>query len=123
MKHLKRLSIIIVTALVALSVAPAFAGGWAVVTLDHLPTEVVAGEPLTIGFMVRQHGNNPLAGLNASVGIQKDGSRDVQWVSAVEDLEPGHYSATLNFPSTGTWHWIIGSGFWPEGQPMPDLIV
>lgn len=123
MKLTRRLSVVMTIAAIALWVTPVFAGGWAVVTLDSLPARVVAGEPLTVGFMVRQHGNNPLTGLNASVGIQKDGSTEVQWIPATEDLEPGHYSATLNFPAAGTWHWIVGSGFWPEGQPMPDLTV
>ncbi|MBL8103614.1 MAG: hypothetical protein JNM02_13855, partial [Anaerolineales bacterium] len=35
---------------------PAFAGGWAVITLDEFPSEVHASQPLEIGFMIRQHG-------------------------------------------------------------------
>lgn len=123
MKLAKRLSLLIIAAFATLWVIPAFAGGWAVVTLDSLPAQVVASEPLTVGFVVRQHGNNPLTGLNASVGIQQEGSVEWQWIPATEDLEPGHYSATVNFPTSGTWHWTIGSGFWPESQPMPDLTV
>ena len=30
----------------------AFAGGWAVITLDELPLNVIAGEPVAIGFTV-----------------------------------------------------------------------
>lgn len=123
MKLPKRLSILMITALAALWVAPALAGGWAVVTLDTLPAEIIAGEPLTIGFMVRQHGVTPLGGLNASVGLQQDGSSHVQLIPAVEEGESGHYTATLNFPTAGTWHWSINSGFWPESQPMPELTV
>src|SRR5688572_22466504 len=46
---------------------PVFSGGWAVITLDELPTDVVAGEPLTIGFTVRQHGIRPMDGLDPTV--------------------------------------------------------
>ena len=53
---------------------PAFAGGWAVITLDELPTNVVAGEPLTIGFTVLQHGKTPMDGLypNVTATLLKD---------------------------------------------------
>ena len=36
-------------------VIPALAGGWAVITLDELPADVVAGAPLTIGFTDQRH--------------------------------------------------------------------
>jgi len=39
-----------------LLVPTTLAGGWAVVTLDELPAQVVAEKSVTIGFMVRQHG-------------------------------------------------------------------
>lgn len=37
---------------------PLFAGGWAVVTVDHLPQYLHVGEVTTLGFTVRQHGRN-----------------------------------------------------------------
>lgn len=43
--------------------APALAGGWANVTLDRLPAEPRAGQTLTLGFMVRQHGITPTNGV------------------------------------------------------------
>ncbi|RPI90695.1 MAG: hypothetical protein EHM40_17685, partial [Chloroflexi bacterium] len=46
---------------------PAFAGGWAVITLDELPGAVVAGEPLTVGFTVLQHGITPMSGIDATI--------------------------------------------------------
>src|SRR5215510_963883 len=48
-------------------VLPVFAGGWAVITLDELPTDVVAGKSLTIGFMVLQHGRTPMTDLKPTV--------------------------------------------------------
>jgi hypothetical protein len=76
---------------------PAFAGGWAVITLDELPTGVVADEPLTIGFTVLQHGKTPMDGLNPTVtaNLYKD---EFFTVNAEPDGKPGHYTATLTFP-------------------------
>ena len=51
-----RISIALALLLSVVLAIPAFAGGWAIITLDELPTGVVAGEPLTIGFTVLQHG-------------------------------------------------------------------
>jgi len=50
---------VVVAALLALA-APALAGGWAVITLDSLPKEVRAGQPLHLGFVIRQHGRTPV---------------------------------------------------------------
>lgn len=53
--------------LALLVVFPVFAGGWAVITLDELPSGVVADEPLTIGFTVLQHGITPMTNLEPTV--------------------------------------------------------
>ncbi len=34
----------------------AFAGGWAIITLNEFPDYAVAGKPLNLTFSVRQHG-------------------------------------------------------------------
>ena len=44
-----------------------YLGGWAVVTVDDLPDYVVAGQPVRLSFVVRQHGMTPLDGLRPSV--------------------------------------------------------
>ena len=99
---------------------PAFAGGWAVITLDELPTDVIAGEPLTIGFVVRQHGVTPMSGLYPIIKatLQKTENLVVQ---AEPKGAPGHYTATLTFPKSGDWSWTI-QAFTME-QPMPSLKV
>ncbi len=102
---------------------PAFAGGWAVVTLDHLPDQVIAGQPVNVGFVVRQHGITPLGGLKPVIRLQKAGEANSKAVPVASDGNTGHYSATLTFPSAGVWQWTVETGFWPEGQPMPDLSV
>ena len=98
---------------------PAFAGGWAVITLDEWPTDVVAGEPLTIGFTVLQHGRTPMAGLSPTITATL--LKEEQFsVRARPDGEPGHYTATLTFPKEGEWGWSIQAFV---DQPMPTLLV
>ena len=99
---------------------PAFAGGWAVITLDELPTDVVAGKPLTIGFVVRQHGITPMSGLDPIVTATLQKTSNLV-VKAESDGAPGHYTATLTFPKAGDWHWTIQA--FTMDQPMPVLTV
>ena len=47
-----RVSIAIAVMLALVLAIPVLAGGWAVITLDELPTNVAAGEPVKIGFTV-----------------------------------------------------------------------
>jgi hypothetical protein len=99
---------------------PVFAGGWAVITLDELPTDVVTGEPLTIGFTVRQHGRTPMNGLDPTVTARlPEGDRFV--INAEPDDKPGHYTAALTFPKQGNWEWSIQA--FSMDQPMPALHV
>jgi hypothetical protein len=99
---------------------PVFGGGWAVITLDELPTGVVAGKPLTIGFTVLQHGKTPLSGLDPTVtaNLYKEQEFVVQ---AEPDDKPGHYTATLTFPKEGEWRWSIQA--FTMDQSMPALMV
>jgi len=48
-------------------VGAAHAGGWAVITLDDLPDHAVAGKPIKLVFVVRQHGRTLLTGLQPRV--------------------------------------------------------
>ena len=76
---------------------PVFAGGWAVITLDELPSNSVAGEPLRIGFTVLQHGRTPMTNFEPTVtaGLALD---EKLVVYAEPEGKPGHYVATLTFP-------------------------
>lgn len=109
------------TVLLSLIIAvPALAGGWAVITLDELPSNVVAGEPLTIGFTVLQHGITPMTGLDPTVAATL--LKGEQFVVKAEPGDrPGHYSASLTFPKEGEWDWSI-QAFTME-QRMPTLSV
>jgi mono/diheme cytochrome c family protein len=101
---------------------PALAGGWAVVTLDALPERVIAGEPVTVGFVVRQHGVSVLEGLSPAphMTLTQLSGTDPFEVEAIEDT-PGHYTADLLFPDAGEWAWMINA-FGPD-QPLPTLTV
>ncbi len=101
--------------------SPALAGGWAVISLDSLPGEVVAGQPLTIGFTVRQHGRTPLSGLDPEIHLNNTASGEDFVVFAVDDGEVGHYSATFTLPESGNWRWSIQA--FGMDQPMPELTV
>ena len=101
-------------------VVPALAGGWAVITLDELPTGVIAGEPFSVGFTVLQHGRTPLSGLYPTVTAKLSSTEDL-FVHAESDGEPGHYVATLTFPKEGNWEWSIQA--FTMDQRMPVLSV
>jgi hypothetical protein len=95
------------------------AGGWAVITLDKLPTDVSAGQPVTIGFTVLQHGRTPMPDLVPTVTLRSGTERII--VPAEEDGKAGHYTATLTFPTEGAWDWSIQA--FTMDQPMPALSV
>lgn len=107
--------------LLSLIIVPAVsAGGWAVVTVDELPVSAVAGEPLTIGFMVRQHGISPTSGLSPTITFTLP--KDEQFtVTAKEDEVTGHYSASVTLPKEGDWYWTVDAFSFP--QPMPIITV
>lgn len=99
----------------------ASAGGWAVVTLDAMPTGVVVNAPVTVGMVVRQHGKTPMTDANVNVrGFKSTG--DSFEVTARND-GGGHYSADLTFNKPGTWQWQVASGLYPDWQMMPAIEV
>jgi cytochrome c2 len=104
-----------------LSPLPARAGGWATISLDNWPGNVIAGQPLKIGFMVRQHGRTPLPGLTPDVHATHVESGKTLQVSAHEDGPPGHYAAELILDQPGSWTWSIQA--FTMLQPLPPLQV
>jgi hypothetical protein len=85
---------------------PVLAGGWAIITLDEMPADVVAGEPFTIGFTVLQHGQTPVNGLTPTITANLYKEQEFT-VNAEPDGKSGHYTATLTFPKEGEWRWSI----------------
>ena len=115
-----RISIFLALLVSLLLAVPVLAGGWAVITLDEWPSDVVAGEPVTIGFTVLQHGKTPLAGLTPTITANL--FKDQEFVvSAEPEGKPGHYTATMTFPKEGEWQWSIQA--FTMDQTMPILTV
>ena len=114
-----RISLLLAIFLSLLMTSPVFAGGWAVITLDELPSGAVAGEPLTVGFTVRQHGRTMMSGLTPKITAIL-GEEKLTFFAESEG-EPGHYAATLTFPKEGDWKWAVEA--FTMVQPMPALTV
>lgn len=115
-----RIAIALVITLSFISVMPVFAGGWAVITLDQLPGNLVAGQPYMIGFTVRQHGVTLMDGLYPTITANLNKETEFI-VDARSDGKPGHYTATMTFPKEGEWSWSIQA--FTMHQPMPTLTV
>ena len=108
---LRRLGVISILLVVLLLAGPALAGGWSVVTLDSLPGDVRAGEPLTVGFMVRRHGQTPTNGASPTLSARNTVTGESISVNARQSGESGHYVADVVFSSEGVWEWsIVTSG-------------
>ena len=91
-----------------LTTAALDAGGWAVITVVTTDT-VVAGEPVTVTYAARQHGQTLLNGLQGQIEVRL--GETVIHVTATALSENGHYAAALTLPRGGTWTLDIESGF------------
>jgi len=95
--------------LVVLATAALDAGGWAVITVVRTPDTVVVGEPVTVTYAARQHGQKLLNGLQGRIEARFGDT--VIHATATALAEDGHYAATLMLPRAGTWTLDIESGF------------
>ncbi|OGO36262.1 MAG: hypothetical protein A2Z03_07885 [Chloroflexi bacterium RBG_16_56_8] len=113
---------LVLSLLLALTLSvPTLAGGWAVIVLDKLPVKATAGEPLTVGFMVLQHGRTPMTGLTPIVSGTLSGRKETLSVAAKAKGKAGHYEAVLTFPQAGDWNWSIQA--FTMDVSMPTLTV
>lgn len=117
------IGLVLLLGVLFLEVPATLAGGWAVVTLDQLPADVVAGKPIRLGFMIRQHGRTAWVYDQVMVHAVHIQSHEKISIQAEAEGAKGHYVAALNFPQAGVWRWGIESGLMPGQQPMPDLTV
>ena len=87
----------------------ALAGGWAVITVEDMPEYVRAGEPFTIQYTVRQHGQHLIDGLTGRI----EATAGERHVTAMADrgTSKGRYTATLTLPAPGQWSVTIDGGF------------
>lgn len=88
-------------------------GGWAVITLDDLPSHFTVGQPVTLSFVVRQHGVTPMNDvkptIEARLGNMVTGTT-IQ-VPATRAGRAGQYTAAFTVPKTGEWRVTVKSGF------------
>jgi cytochrome c551/c552 len=99
--------------------ALARAGGWAVISLEALPQEVVTERPFTIRFAVLQHGLR-LADMPSTVTAVHPATSDKVTVACVL-AEDGYFEATMTLPQAGQWQWQINS--FGYDHVMPPLTV
>jgi MYXO-CTERM domain-containing protein len=103
-----------VLALAALALAPAAAaGGWATVGVSPLPSEDDSDWNVTL--IVKQHGRTPLDGVQPTITIRNTGSGETKTFAAKPAGKPGTYTATVRFPSNGTWAYEVYDGFTQYG--------
>ena len=115
--------LLIIVVLVAVAV-PALAGGWVVITLDSLPGEIRAGETLSVGFMVRQHGQTPTNEVSPHLTATNSATGETVEAGATQSGETGHFTVEVVFPSEGQWEWSIAAApFAHEGKLAPLTVL
>jgi cytochrome c2 len=117
-------SLLILAVLFTLCTGTAVAGGWAVITLDDLPAQITAGQMLTLGFTVRQHGKTLRDDLQPALHFARADINESFSVTAKRQGPSGHYSVDVTFPSAGQWNWRVDiEQFGMITQDMPALMV
>ncbi len=90
-----------------LPAATVLAGGWVVVTMESLPGQIHAGQPLALSFMVRQHGRTPIHNVSPLLmATNVETGQQIQ-ASAEPAKEVGLFVAELTLPEAGAWEWSI----------------
>ena len=100
--------VLVLPALLALSMTAAVPGGWAVITVQDLPSHLVVDQPTELRFKVRQHGVETMTDLAPKI-IAHNGKDKVQRAAAHKG--GGIYAATVTVPHAGNWEIEIVSGF------------
>jgi mono/diheme cytochrome c family protein len=96
------------------------AGGWAVVSIQDVPDYAVAGQPLTLTYAVRQHGEELLPDLRGTVSARSASGGSVS-AAARAAGQRGYYAATLTLPNAGDWTVTIESGFGKSRNKLVPL--
>jgi len=117
-----RIALVLALLLSLILAVPAFAGGWAIITLDEMPTNVMAGAPIKVGFTVLQHGQTPMTDLTPTISASLH--QEAKFVvDAKPEGKPGHYTATLTFPKEGDWAWSIQAFTMSQEMPVLSVVV
>ena len=110
---MNRRSLFVLVPAVVIATAAFAYGGWAVVTLDELPTQLTVGKPTTFTFVIRQHGTSLMSDVNPTIEA-KMGSMIIGStvkVAATRTRMNGQYAASLTVPKSGEWRITVNSGF------------
>jgi hypothetical protein len=113
----------LVSLLVLAGAAPALAGGWATVTLDRLPDQARAGQALTLGFMVRQHGVTPTNLVQPYLSARHTETGQTVRFDARQEGPVGHFVAEVTFPAAGSWEWEAVPDPFPTPTKLGTLSV
>lgn len=117
-------SFTVALALLLITTITATAGGWAVITLDELPGQIVAGQSFTIGFTVRQHGRTLRDDLAPILRFNRSDAKDSLDFTAKREGDSGHYVASVALPNDGQWNWKVDiEQFGMITQDMSPLTV
>ena len=117
-----RIAFVLALLLSLILAVPVFAGGWAIIILDEVPTNIIAGAPINVGFTVLQHGQTPMTDLTPRVSASLYQEAEFV-VDAKPEGKPGHYTATLIFPKEGDWEWSIQAFTMNQKMPMLSVAV
>jgi mono/diheme cytochrome c family protein len=95
-------------------------GGWAVITMEDFPERLQVGGPNQLTFMIRQHGVEPMKGLQPTVEARSGSMIGGTMVEAraVAGKKTGQYTAALTLPKAGEWKITIKSGFGPSNLAL-----
>lgn len=111
----------IVVVLISLGASSAWAGGWAVSSIDPMAVPV-AGASTVVGFTIRQHGVTPV-NPEGKVGVSiRSASGAEQFFVGTPQGPHGHYVSRVRFSQPGTYQWQIYQG-WFQAQDLGPLQV
>jgi hypothetical protein len=97
------------------------AGGWAVTTLDPMAAAPAPGEPVDVGFTIRQHGVTPVIVDGVRIMVT-DASGGTEAFAARPEGSTGHYVAAVTFPDAGAYQWTVVQG-WFGPQDLGSIDV
>jgi hypothetical protein len=110
------------------SLTLAMAGGWATITLDEEVGAIQAGETYEVGFLVKQHGVEPVneavgAPLNPRIVVTNLETGQEIIFDAEQAGEVGHFVAEVEFPEEGNWEWGFYTSNLEVTTQFEDLTV
>jgi hypothetical protein len=108
MRHRFPTAVLAALAATVLLAGTAFAGGWANAVMDETPQDPPsAGEPITIGFTLLQHGVTPVDHGSTNVTVRNLETGQAVTVAARQEGPSGHWVAEITFPTDGRWRYSV----------------